>query len=287
MSINIKIEIAKGVDSFLEKTQSLLSQREAEYSLQLGLCVLRKANPKNPDDYVYITVSKDGHLVGAAVLTERALIVSALEEPLVVELVRFLKEKNINFSGVVGPAITSEALIRIFGKLSNQKFRLNMGQKIYALTEVTFPENVEGQLSLAKDFHKDLVGQWLYEFSCESLPNEKTTLEKTLELADGKIKKGEVYLWLDQGGNPVSMNLVGRPTENGISVSGVYTPKNLRKRGYASGVVAGASQKMLDSGKQFCVLYTDVANPTSNKIYQQIGYKEIATSKYFVFGGAL
>ena len=116
---------------------------------------------------------------------------------------------------------------------------------------------------------------------------QKTTLEKTLQLAERKIKKSEVYVWLDQDGNPVSMNLVGRPTENGISVSGVYTPKNLRKRGYASGVVAGTSQKILDSGKQFCVLYTDVANPTSNKIYQQIGYKEIATSKYFVFSGTL
>ena len=79
------------------------------------------------------------------------------------------------------------------------------------------------------------------------------------------------------------MNLVGRPTKNGISVSGVYTPKDFRKNGYASALVACTSQKMLDAGKTFCVLYTDTANPMSNKIYQQLGYKEIATSKDFIF----
>lgn len=65
----------------------------------------------------------------------------------------------------------------------------------------------------------------------------------------------------------------------------VYTPPEFRKNGYASFVVAELSQKILNSGKKFCILYTDLANPTSNKIYQNIGYKEVADSKHMIFKG--
>ena len=48
-----------------------------------------------------------------------------------------------------------------------------------------------------------------------------------------------------------------------------------RGRGYASNCVAALTQKMLDQGRKFCFLYTDLSNPTSNKIYQQIGYRPV------------
>ncbi|MNT82395.1 FR47-like protein [compost metagenome] len=96
------------------------------------------------------------------------------------------------------------------------------------------------------------------------------------------IQKQNVYLWIVDG-EIVSMANASRPTENGVSISGVYTPPAKRKIGYASAVVASLSQKMLDSGKKFCVLYTDLANPTSNKIYQEVGYKEVCDSKHFNF----
>jgi predicted GNAT family acetyltransferase len=97
-----------------------------------------------------------------------------------------------------------------------------------------------------------------------------------------KITDWWVYLWAVNG-KYVSVAHIGRPTKNGISVSAVYTPKQFRRNGYASGVVANITQAMLDSGKQFCVLYADLSNPTSNKIYQNIGYREVADSKYFLF----
>ena len=56
----------------------------------------------------------------------------------------------------------------------------------------------------------------------------------------------------------------------------MYTPPERRRRGYASALVAALSQEQLDAGKEFCFLYTDLANPTSNKIYQDIGYEPVA-----------
>ena len=77
-------------------------------------------------------------------------------------------------------------------------------------------------------------------------------------------------MW-DHGG-PVSMASATGPTPNGIRVNGVYTPPEHRGRGYATACVAALSARLLAEGRRFCFLFTDAANPTSNAIYQRIGY---------------
>ena len=64
-------------------------------------------------------------------------------------------------------------------------------------------------------------------------------------------------------------------TRNTVRVGYVYTPAEHRRRGYASALVARVSRHILDSGFRQCVLYTDLANPTSNRIYRAIGYRPI------------
>lgn len=75
-------------------------------------------------------------------------------------------------------------------------------------------------------------------------------------------------------------------TRHGIRVGFVYTPPGLRGRGYASACVAAVSERALASGKRFCTLYTDLANPTSNAIYQRLGYRRIGESVMIAFGPA-
>ena len=73
------------------------------------------------------------------------------------------------------------------------------------------------------------------------------------------------------------------PTPNGIRVNFVYTPDENRGRGYASNLVAAISQHHLDAGKRFVFLHTDQANPTSNRIYQRIGYAPVSNSERWTF----
>jgi predicted GNAT family acetyltransferase len=65
------------------------------------------------------------------------------------------------------------------------------------------------------------------------------------------------------------------PTPHGIRVGPVYTPPSDRGHGFASAVTAAASQAQLDQGRRFVFLFTDLTNPTSNKIYQAIGYEPV------------
>ena len=90
-----------------------------------------------------------------------------------------------------------------------------------------------------------------------------------------------MYVW--DHDRPVSMALVQRETAHGICVSMVYTPPQLRERGYATSCVGALTQRMLDAGKQFCCLYTDLTNPTSNSIYRKIGYEPVCDSEDLAF----
>lgn len=160
-----------------------------------------------------------------------------------------------------------------------------MGQRIYKLTTVKKPslaleKNFKFQIAESKNHQ--IVSEFLYHFCKESLPTEDNRMEDIQKVVAKKIEKKEIFILTDENDSPVSMNYVGRPTKNGISVSGVYTPKKCRNKGFASHLVSMTSQHMLDQGKKFCVLYTDTANPTSNKIYQNIGYELITFSKHFM-----
>ena len=75
----------------------------------------------------------------------------------------------------------------------------------------------------------------------------------------------------------------GGPTPNGIRIGPVYTPPDLRGRGYGTAVTAEVSRLLLDRGHRFCFLYTDLANPTSNAIYMRIGYEPVCDSREVAF----
>ena len=74
-------------------------------------------------------------------------------------------------------------------------------------------------------------------------------------------------------------------TPNGIRVNLVYTPPEYRKKGYATSCVAALSQTLLDQGRKYCFLFTDLANPTSNHIYQTIGYQPVCDMNDYWFEG--
>ena len=84
-------------------------------------------------------------------------------------------------------------------------------------------------------------------------------------------------------GDPVSFLWLSVPVGGVVRVSAVYTPPELRGRGYASACVAGASARALAAGADTCVLYTDRSNPTSNRIYQRIGYRPVDDSQEYRF----
>jgi predicted GNAT family acetyltransferase len=97
-------------------------------------------------------------------------------------------------------------------------------------------------------------------------------------------ERGDRRFWLwEDGGAPVSLVGGGSRTPNGVRIGPVYTPPEQRGRGYASSLTAAVSQRLLDEGRRFCFLYTNLANPTSNRIYLTIGYRPVADALMVAF----
>lgn len=282
--MNLEVVLDSSPNQFLENAGPLLYQDEPMNSLIIGLCgnLLRaKESPKTSP--VLIRIVNGDETVAAAIQTPpmNLVITYANEEQLTI-LAKHLFETGVNFPGVVGPTKASETFASIWSKLSGIKATLGMGQKIYKVETVILPPT-KGILRVAEPQEAELIAQWLAEFGNESLPPpDRKSVEERKPHAVRAIENKLAYVWVADGA-AVSMAHIGRPTENGISISAVYTPKHLRKRGYASAVVAHLSRKMLGSGNKFCVLYTDLSNPTSNKIYQDVGYREVSDSKHFLF----
>jgi len=271
---------------FLSRAGTLLYQDEPTNSLMLGLCgnILRAKEPPKQAP-LFLRMEIDGRTVTAAIQTPPMnLVIAYADREQLNLLAKHLSDMKVEFPGVVGPANASETFAAIWSELTGKTVTLGMGQKIYKIESVCLPPTF-GNLRLAEPQETDIIAHWLVDFGDESLPPpERKSFEERKPHAVRAIENKLAYVWTVDG-KPVSTAHVGRPTENGISVSAVYTPKHLRKKGYASATVAHLSQKMLDSGKKFCVLYTDLSNPTSNKIYQNVGYQEVSDSKHFLFGG--
>jgi len=186
-------------------------------------------------------------------------------------IVQALRAAGRALPGVMGKPPVVRAFASAWAAETGVRFQLRMRQRVYELRRVIPPPTVSGRLRRARRADLPRLRRWVYEFQEESFGNGER--EQAERIARARMTEQSVYMWDD--GQPVSLAGQARPTRRGITVSLVYTPREFRRRGYASALVATLSQQLLDGGRQFCTLFTDLANPTSNHIYQAIGYEPV------------
>jgi predicted GNAT family acetyltransferase len=156
-----------------------------------------------------------------------------------------------------------------------------MDQGLYRLDKVDQSlEKSSGSWRYARKDEAQLLTAWFKAFE-QDTGLKNTPLEVINERVNQFLEDQEVFFWEDNG-KVVSMMKKARPSDRGVTVSFVFTPHEERKKGYARTMVAAGSEELLKT-YDFCVLYTDMLNPTSNKIYQEIGYRKIADSIHLEF----
>jgi RimJ/RimL family protein N-acetyltransferase len=155
---------------------------------------------------------------------------------------------------------------------------------MHSLTAVVDPPRPgPGQLVTATEDDRELGLRWWNDFVAESHVIDAGP-ESRVATVDFRISQGHLFLWEDQG-EPVSLVSTNPAVAGVVRIGPVYTPPEARRRGYASSAVAAVSRHALNAGAHTCMLYTDLANPTSNKIYADVGYRRIAEWEERVFAG--
>jgi predicted GNAT family acetyltransferase len=155
-----------------------------------------------------------------------------------------------------------------------------MAQRIYQLRQVTNETRAAGRLREPNQSDDALLREWRAAFSIDA---EGMDPGQAREAAALPLPKSRRLLLWEVEHTAVSMAGFSGPTPNGIRVAWVYTPPENRGKGFAGAGVAALSQKLLDEGRKFCFLYTDLANPISNHVYQRIGYEPVTDATVYSF----
>jgi hypothetical protein len=274
---------------FRDRTRPLLAD-EARNNLMLGILNTVIDNPDAYEDCRVMLVVDGDAAVAAALITTppQNLIIAAGEPgPELTALADGVLQAGIDVPRVIGVRPVVDAFVDCWRARIGGTSRLIMAQGVYALDEVIPVPETRGHARRAVEPDGDRVFEWTQAFSMEALPDEPSN-DARLRRAVNRRLRGEksagIWLW-EVEGETVSMSSQSGPTGSGIRINAVYTPPEHRRNGYASALVAAQSQALLDQGYRFCFLFTDLANATSNKIYELIGYRRVAEAALFEMAG--
>jgi ribosomal protein S18 acetylase RimI-like enzyme len=261
--------------AFLDAVGSVLTEHEADHHLVLGVAEAAAAG-RAPNEGLFAASVEDADgLVLAALMTRERPLLVASDRADIAPAAKMLWDA-LTASGskprfLIGEARQAESIAAEWAALAGLAPCLAMRQRAYRLDLVQATADVSGALRLATLDDLGLVAEWIRDFESEALAH--VLPQSTKASAERRIAAHEVYLWCDP--EPRTMASSARPTKRAIAVNGVYTPPEWRRRGYATACVAALSELLLQRGFEFCVLYTDLSNPTSNAIYTRIGYRPI------------
>jgi uncharacterized protein len=260
------------VEEFLERAGPLLLADEARHNLILGIAGTVRDHPDAHPDVSFWVVD------GAAALRTRPynlVLARPRDEQALQELVAAIDDDP---PGVSAPAPEVFEFARLWGR----QYRVVQEHNVFALDEVVMPPPVDGVLRDATRDDLDLLLAWWRAFVQEAVPQDVSEPAQDLRQIERRLAENGFALW-EVDGVPVSLCGHGGRTPSGIRIGPVYTPREHRGRGYASMLTAQVSQRLLDTGRRFCFLYTDRANPTSNAIYERIGYRKVCEAAALAF----
>jgi uncharacterized protein len=257
------------IDKFWDKMQAYLLQHEAENNLLLGIVHTLRHNPaRYPEPPYLVTVEINREIVATGIRTPPyKLLLSKVSNLDALTLIA--EDLHLEqLPGVMGLLPEVEMFVRSWQAITGQSSRLSTAMKIHQLQAVKSVANATGFLRLATENDRALLLKWLPAFNTEI---GFGVIENTELLVANRLKEGHTYIWEDNN-TPVALAAGRKFSDTASRIGSVYTPPAERRKGYATACVAALSQQLLDAGCDRCFLLTDLANPTSNHIYRQIGY---------------
>ncbi|GGZ75829.1 GNAT family N-acetyltransferase [Streptomyces bluensis] len=270
-------QITRDLDVFLDRAGAFLASEPALHTVQLtvtaalrtqGMRVYGEEAPR----FAWLT-DPEGAVRATALRTPPyPLNLTAATPEAADALAGRFAETGGALPGVMGPSRTAAEFAAAWERRTGAVARLATRQRLYRLGALTVPEPAPpGEARPAGGDDHDLLVRWYGEFCADvGAPRQDPDAWVAARLAYGGL-----MVWELPDGTPVAMAGAMPEIAGQVRVVSVFTPAELRGRGYAGAVTAEVSRAALAKGADEVLLFTDLSNPTSNGLYQRIGYRPV------------
>jgi RimJ/RimL family protein N-acetyltransferase len=266
----LRFVLTRDADEFAERTERLLSASLECNVLATVLMTVLEGSHRDPPPVFAIGITEQDEVAFAAMRTPPwPLLASPLAPGGAEPLIDRWLEVDPDVSAVGGLPETARAMAAAWERRTGGTSRRTFSEGMHVLEEVRDPPRpAPGRLRLPRPDERDLLIAWMREFVIEAGLIGAARAE---QMVDARLREQGLMVWDD--GEPVSLVGVNPAVAGVVRVGPVYTPLHFRRRGYAGSAVAAISRRALAGGADRCMLFTDLANPTSNKIYAEVGYR--------------
>jgi predicted GNAT family acetyltransferase len=278
--------ITHDLAAFLDRSDAFLRSRPALHTVPLTLADgmrRRGTHVYGAEDPVFGTLERDGAVRAVFLRTPPWwLTLTPLTEEEADSLAVRLAAEGHALPGVSAERDTAAAFAGAWQRRTGTGTRIKERQRLYRLGELTPPRPAPpGRARLAGPADRDRLITWFDAFMAEI---GQPRAQDAGAWADSRVSHGGVTFWETPDGTPAAMAGVTVEVAGQIRVAPVYTPPELRGRGYAGAATTEVSRVARDSGAEV-LLFTDLSNPTTNGLYQRIGYRPVADFAVHEFAG--
>jgi RimJ/RimL family protein N-acetyltransferase len=246
-----------------------LERNEARHTMLLG--VLSATNP----EFRRVRLWALGAPGQCAILRPNGLIILG---DLDAQQCRALADQvaNVAYKGVIGPDESAVHFVERAGELGASFFD-PMLQRIHSLSESPRDPGAPGHARRATANDAELLTAWMAAFVREATPHDSPP---TIESMQKGAAEGRYFIWMDDD-EPVSTAAIMCRTRHSGAIAAVFTPMDLRRKGYAGSITAAVVEALFREGKTMACINTDLRNPISNRCYAKIGFKPVCDAIFF------
>ncbi len=287
--MNMRAMFYEDVNKFYNHVFPFLVKNEVKNSLPLTILNSLKKNiqryGKEPPLMFSLAENRSIELISLMTPPHDLIISYTADLNNIKILVEELSKRNVYLPGVLSFKEAADKFSKLWCKKNSLESQLLRRERLYKLAEVSEETLGDKLFSVATKSNQSIVLQWAREMATEALA-EITEEELMRNIKNFKFEfeqdASQIYLLFDDQ-EPVSMARKAGKSPHGNAINLVYTPPLLRRKGYATECVAKLSKFLLEEGNEYCFLFTDLSNPTSNSIYQKIGYRSIIDENHYKF----
>ena len=238
-----------------------------------------------PDCWFALVTGAAGEIVGAAMRTAPfepwPPYLMGMEDGAAVALADAALARGIAIDGTNGLRPATDVFSARVAERTGRQTRVHLHHRLFELGTLVPPRPVRGRLREVRSEEARLALAWIHQFfrdADEQAGREAGHLNEGASFGIGdvlrKLDEGVLWFWVDDEDRPVHLTGANPPAYGVTRIGPVYTPKDERGRGWAGAAVAEVSRRIQADGGR-AILFTDQANPTSNALYQGLGYEPV------------